>query len=70
MVVTEESLTTKCEYYNSSCAASPGSCDTVKECEPAGEYKRNHCFVVWGIQPDGSTKVTLKVYFLYWKLGI
>ncbi|KAH1027828.1 hypothetical protein HUJ05_001265 [Dendroctonus ponderosae] len=64
MLVTEASLTTKCEFYNSSCAAAPESCSTVKECEPPGEYKRNHCFVVWAIQPDGSTKVSLKGCFL------
>ncbi|XP_050296613.1 activin receptor type-2A [Anthonomus grandis grandis] len=57
-------VTTKCEFYNSSCAAQPGGCDRVTECEPAEENKRNHCFVLWTINPNGTHNVSLKGCFL------
>lgn len=58
-------VTTRCEFYNTSCAAQPGSCDEVAECEAPGENKRNHCFVLWSLQPDGSKNVSLKVKFVF-----
>ncbi|KAF7266890.1 hypothetical protein GWI33_019819 [Rhynchophorus ferrugineus] len=61
--VISSSVTTKCEHYNSTCADS-GHCDDIAVCEPAGEGKRNHCFVLWALNSDGSKNVTLKGCFL------
>lgn len=55
--------TTKCEFYNTTCAQS-GGCNDEVDCEPPGEGKRNHCFVLWSVQPDGSMNVSLKGCFL------
>ncbi|XP_030748861.1 activin receptor type-2A [Sitophilus oryzae] len=55
-------VTTKCEFYNSSCT--PGTCNEVVECDVPGEGKRNHCFVLWSYEPNGTANVSLKGCFL------
>lgn len=53
--------TTKCEFYNNTCAKQPGGCESVTYCEPQGETRKHQCFVVWSMEPNGTTTVTLKV---------
>ncbi|KAL1505882.1 hypothetical protein ABEB36_005337 [Hypothenemus hampei] len=53
-------MTTRCEFYNNSCVEQPESCPSIIECEAPGDSKRNHCFVVWSIQSDGTKNVSLK----------
>ncbi|XP_060523830.1 activin receptor type-2A [Cylas formicarius] len=55
-------VTTKCEYNNGTC--SPGECNEVIDCDTPGEGKRNHCFVLWSKNQDGSKNVSLKGCFL------
>ncbi|XP_066257083.1 activin receptor type-2A [Euwallacea similis] len=55
-------VTAKCEYFgnNTTCSDQSNSSCSVEICEPPGEYKRSHCFVVWSTLPDGSKNVSLK----------
>lgn len=63
--VTTPPYTTKCEFYNNTCAKQPGGCDPVTYCEPQGDTRKHQCFVVWTIEPNGTTTVTLKGCFLH-----
>lgn len=60
-------VTTKCEFYNSTCNG-PGhpGCMEVEECGHTTEGQRNHCYVLWSIQEDGTVNVSLKVKCSSW----
>lgn len=59
-------ITTHCEYYNgSACANGSGpGCPEKEECSPHDPGKRNHCFVLWHLEPNGERTIKLKGCFL------
>lgn len=61
---------TKCEFYNSTCATQPGGCEPVTYCDQHGESQKHQCFVVWTIEPNGSTTVSLKVIYKYFVISL
>lgn len=60
------STTTKCEFYDRSQCSNPDDpkCLKLVECEKPEDGKRNHCFVLWAINNDGSKNISLKGCFL------
>ncbi|KAJ8984861.1 hypothetical protein NQ317_002700, partial [Molorchus minor] len=58
-------VTTHCEYYNSTCNASgqPG-CMEIEECSQPVDGQQNHCYVLWSLHGDGTVSVSLKGCFL------
>ncbi|XP_044261805.1 activin receptor type-2A isoform X2 [Tribolium madens] len=59
-------ITTKCEFFNQTlCADSKGAtCNEIQECEKPEDGKRNHCFVLWSWEDNGSVSIALKGCFL------
>ncbi|CAH1971214.1 unnamed protein product [Acanthoscelides obtectus] len=55
-------VTTKCEYYNSTCSSQQG-CEEVEECGHPEEGQQNHCYVLWTME-NGTITVSLKGCFL------
>nr|XP_023015865.1 activin receptor type-2A isoform X1 [Leptinotarsa decemlineata]XP_023015866.1 activin receptor type-2A isoform X1 [Leptinotarsa decemlineata] len=60
--VAHSAITTKCEFYNSTCKEQEG-CPTVEECAQSVDGQQIHCYALWSLQ-NGTMNVSLKGCFL------